>query len=90
MKVSLLKFYPFEINEQGTRLVGYAEVEIEKLFIIRGIRLFRSRFGGLFIKMPTLSPTSNLEAIELKDKELLQAVRRAIVDYYKQELMSYE
>ncbi|MEN3034408.1 MAG: hypothetical protein ABDH18_05415 [Aquificaceae bacterium] len=90
MKVSLIRFYPFEVSDYGTRLVGYAEVEVNKMMVIRGIRLFRSRFGGLFIKMPLLSQKSEIEAIELKDKELMQEVRRVIVDYYKKELVSYE
>jgi len=78
-----LKFYPFEISSKKPRLLGYADVRVDEI-IIRGIRLFQAKNGGLFIQLPTVNfDGREYPVIELKSKTLLDRIRRVIVDYYK-------
>ena len=82
-EVELLKFYPFEISSKKPRLLGYADVRVDEI-IIRGIRLFQAKNGGLFIQLPTVNfDGREYPVIELKSKTLLDRIRRVIVDYYK-------
>ena len=82
-EVELLKFYPFEISSKKPRLLGYADVRVDEI-IIRGIKLFQARHGGLFIQLPTVNfDGKDYPVIELKSKILLDIIRRVVVDYYK-------
>ena len=83
LEVELLKFYPFEISSKKPRLLGYADVRVDEI-IIRGIKLFQARHGGLFIQLPTVNfDGKDYPVIELKSKILLDIIRRVVVDYYK-------
>ncbi len=85
MKVRLLVFYPFEVSARRPRLLGYADVELEESLIIRGIKLYEARTGGYFIVMPEFYQ-SKRPVVEVKNKELLERIRRVVVDYYKENL----
>lgn len=80
MKVSLLNFYPFEVSVKRPRVLAYADVEIEKVMVIRGVKLFESKHGGYFIQMP--------ECVALKSRVLMESIRRAVVDAYKDSVRS--
>ena len=82
-EVELLKFYPFEISSKKPRLLGYADVRVNEI-IIKGIKLLQARHGGLFIQLPTVNfDGKDYPVIELKSKNLLDRIRRVVVDYYK-------
>jgi DNA-binding cell septation regulator SpoVG len=59
-EVELLKFYPFEVSAKRPRLLGYADVKIDEI-IIRGIKLFEAKNGGLFY--PTASHKSRWKGL---------------------------
>ncbi len=80
MNVKVVKFYPFSSYYNGGRLVGYADIEIEGMFRIRGIKLLKNRYGGLYIQMPAVS---GREVVEPLSKDFTEAIRREIVDFYK-------
>ncbi|MFZ8864116.1 MAG: hypothetical protein ACO2PP_26940 [Thermocrinis sp.] len=82
-EVELLKFYPFEVSSKRPRLLGYADVKINDI-IIRGIKLFEARNGGLFIQLPAINQGGkDYPVVEIKSKVLLDRIRREVVDYYK-------
>jgi len=83
LEVELLKFYPFEVSAKRPRLLGYADVKIDEI-IIRGIKLFEAKNGGLFIQLPAISQGGkDYPVVEIKSKVLLDRIRREVVDYYK-------
>jgi len=49
MNVQLVKFYPFETSLRKPRLLGYADVELDGILVLRNIKLFESKYGGYFI-----------------------------------------
>ncbi|MGC8853234.1 MAG: septation protein SpoVG family protein [Hydrogenobacter sp.] len=84
MNVQLLKFYPFETSLKRPRLLGYADVELDGLIVIRNIKLFESKYGGYFIQLPEIQKDGKSYAIiDIKSRDLLESIRRVIVDYYK-------
>ncbi|WP_340694305.1 septation protein SpoVG family protein [Hydrogenobacter thermophilus] len=84
MKVTLLKFYPFETSPKKPRLLGYADVELDGLLVIRSIKLFESKYGGYFIQLPEVQKDGkSYIIIDIKSKEVLENIRRVIVDHYK-------
>ncbi len=83
MKVELINFYPFEVSTRRPRLLAYADVRIDGKILIRGIRLYEAKNGGYFISMPEYNPDTKRATVEVEDKELLEKIRRMIVDHYK-------
>lgn len=90
MKVELLNFYPFEVSTKKPRILAYADVKLFEKIIIRGIRLYEAKNGGLFIVMPEFNQETKRAIIEIEDKQLLENIRRIIVDYYKENIKSLE
>ncbi len=85
MKVELVRFYPFETSLKKPKLLGYADVQIDGALVIKGIKLFESKYGGYFIQFPTLEKEGKSYSIlDVKSKELTEKIRRVIVDYYKE------
>ncbi len=83
MEVKVLKFYPFEVPYRNSRLVGYADVQIGEIIVIRSVKLLRNRYGGLYVQMPDVfKETKSYPIVEVKSKELMEDIRRKIVDYY--------
>ncbi len=80
MDVEVRKFYPFHTYIHGGRLVGYADVIIGGIVEIRGIKLLKNKYGGLYIQMPKYE---GRDIVEIKSKELIESIRRKIVDFYK-------
>ena len=82
-EVELLKFYPFEVSAKRPRLLGYADVKIDEI-IIRGIKLFEAKNGGLFIQLPAINQGGkDYPVVVIKSRTLLDRIRREVVDYYK-------
>ncbi|MFN3599680.1 MAG: septation protein SpoVG family protein [Aquificaceae bacterium] len=88
MKVELLNFYPFEVSTKKPRILAYADVKLFEKIIIRGIRLYEAKNGGLFIVMPEFNQETKRAIVEIEDKQLLESIRRVIVDYYKENIKS--
>ncbi|HCO39593.1 MAG: septation protein SpoVG family protein [Aquificota bacterium] len=86
MKVELVNFYPFEVSSKRPRILAYADVRLDGKILIRGIRLYEAKNGGLFIVMPEFSPESRRAIVEIEDRELLEKIRRVVVDRYKESL----
>ncbi len=86
MKVELVNFYPFEVSSKRPRILAYADVRLDGKILIRGIRLYEAKNGGLFIIMPEFSPESRRAIVEIEDRELLEKIRRVVVDRYKESL----
>ncbi len=87
MKVELVNFYPFEVSTKRPRILAYADVKLDEKILIRGIRLYESKHGGLFIAMPEFDIETKRSIVEVEDKELLEKIRRVIVDYYKARIL---
>jgi len=87
MKVEVVKFYPFELPGRKGGLVGYADVKIGDLMIIKAVRLMRNRYGGYYVQMPSVQQgDKNYEVVEILSKDLLEDIRRKIKETYEESL----
>jgi stage V sporulation protein G len=84
-EVEVLKFYPFELPGKRGGLVGYADVKIGDMLIIRSVKLMKNRHGGYYVQMPDLyRGDRSYEPVEILSKELLSEIRRKVVDFYRE------
>ncbi len=85
MEVEVLKFYPFELPGRKGGLVGYADVKVGNLLVIKAVRLMRNRYGGYYVQMPSVQlGDRNYEVVEVLSKELLEEIRRKVKDIYEE------
>lgn len=85
MEVEVLKFYPFELPGRKGGLVGYADVRVGDLLVIKAVRLMRNRYGGYYVQMPSVQlGDRNYEVVEILSKELLEEIRRKVKDIYEE------
>ncbi|RUM62455.1 MAG: stage V sporulation protein G [Persephonella sp.] len=91
VKITDVKIYPFDTSSIGGRIRAIADITIEDTFVIKGIKLVQNRYGGYFIDFPKKSTSKGklVDIIEPLDKRFTEAVRRVIVDKYK-EMMNIE
>ncbi len=85
LEVEVVKFYPFELPGRRSGLVGYADVKLGSLLLIKAVRLMRNRYGGYYVQMPAVqNGDRSYEVVEILSKELLEEIRRKVVDFYKE------
>ncbi len=86
MQVTEVKLYPFDTSSIGGRVRAVADVTIDNMFIIKGIKLVESKHGGLFISFPKKSTSKGefVDIIQPLDNTFTELVRRAVVDKYKE------
>lgn len=85
MQVTDVKIFPFEAAAPGSKLVAFAEVTLDGSLTLRGIRIFRSAQGGLFLGYPSQKGRGGeyRDLIAFKDAGLKNHLRDAIVEAYK-------
>jgi len=84
MEVEIKKFYPFYTHFHGGRILGYADILIGSTIEIRGVKLLKNKYGGLYVQMPRYE---GREIVEIHSKELAEAIRRKVVDFYKNSIV---
>ena len=68
----------------GKKTRAYAEIELDDLLLIKGIRIVESSRGGLFISMPSIK-TSKGEYkpfVVFKDKSFESKLRKNIIEAF--------
>ncbi len=85
LKVEVIKFFPFELPGRKSGVVGYADVKIGDVLVIKAIRLMRNRHGGYYVQMPRIQTEGgSYEVVEVLSKDLLEEIRRKIREAYKE------
>ena len=86
MEVRIKKFYPFLLKMKNATLLGYADIILDDLLEIRGIKLLKKPNGGIFITPPAVQNERGeyFEIIKFLDRELREKIRKALSDYYKE------
>jgi stage V sporulation protein G len=89
LRITDVKIYPFDTSRLGGSIRAIAEITIEDTLVIKGIKLVQNKYGGYFIDFPKKSTSKGklIDIVEPLDNEFTEAVRRAVVDKYK-ELMN--
>jgi len=86
MEVEIEKFYPFMVKMKNATLLGYADVKLNGLLRIRGIKLIRKPDGGTFIAPPSVQNSRGeyVDVVEFLDRGLREKIRKTLSDYYKE------
>jgi len=86
MEITEVKIYPFDTSRIGGRVRAVADITIDNILVIKGIKLVESKHGGLFISFPKKASSKGIyvDIIQSLDTDFTEKVRRAIVDKYKE------
>ena len=89
MEITDVKIYPFDTSRIGGRVRAVADITIDDVLVIKGIKVIEAKHGGLFISFPkkVSSKGTYVDIVQSLDNEFTEKVRRAIIDRYK-ELMN--
>ncbi|RUM28867.1 MAG: hypothetical protein DSY32_03830 [Aquifex sp.] len=86
-RVKILKFYPFEVPYRRGGLLAYFDIILYGEILIRNVKLIRNVYGGLFVAMPSIQVgDKNVDIVEILSRDLMEEIRRKIVDFYKEKI----
>ncbi|SNZ08725.1 stage V sporulation protein G [Persephonella hydrogeniphila] len=88
MEITEVKIYPFDTSRIGGRVRAVADITIDDILVIKGIKVVESKHGGLFISFPKKASSKGtyVDIVQSLDNEFTEKVRRAVVDKYKEML----
>ena len=86
MEITEVKIYPFDTSRIGGRVRAVADITIDNVLVIKGIKVVESKHGGLFISFPKKASSKGtyVDIVQSLDNEFTEKVRRAVVDKYKE------
>ena len=86
MEITKVKIYPFDTSRIGGRVRAVADITIDDVLVIKGIKVVESKHGGLFISFPKKASSKGtyVDIVQSLDNEFTEKVRRAVVDRYKE------
>ncbi|WP_457626464.1 SpoVG family protein [Persephonella sp.] len=86
MEITEVKIYPFDTSRIGGRVRAVADITIDDILVIKGIKVIESKHGGLFISFPKKASSKGtyVDIVQSLDNEFTEKVRRAVVDKYKE------
>ncbi|NPB06150.1 MAG: hypothetical protein GXO03_00945 [Aquificae bacterium] len=84
-RVKVVKFYPYEVPLKRGAVLAYFDVLLYDSVLVKGVKLMKNAYGGLFVSMPSLqTEKGSVQVVEITDRELLEEIRRTLVDYYRE------
>ncbi|WP_457639823.1 SpoVG family protein [Persephonella sp.] len=86
MEITDVKIYPFDTSRIGGRVRAVADITIDNVLVIKGIKVVESKHGGLFISFPKKASSKGtyVDIVQSLDSQFTEKVRRAVVDKYKE------
>lgn len=85
MEVHIKKFYPFPLRLKNSTILGYADIVLDNLLEIRGIKLLKKDNGGIFILPPSIQTEDGFtEVVNFLNRELREKIRKTLSEYYKE------
>ena len=85
MQITSIRIFPFDTGTRGGKIRGIADVEIDHMLAIRGIRILESKSGGLFLGMPSVRIRNGeyRDIVALLDKTFADDFRKAIIEAFR-------
>ncbi len=85
LHITAVRVIPFDTRETGGRVVAYAELEIDGVLLLKGIRILESDTRGLFLGFPSQRARKDrfVDLVELRTREARAQVREAVIGEYK-------
>lgn len=85
VNITGVRIYPFDTGTRGGKIRAVADVEIDGVMVIKGIRILESGSGGLFLGMPSIRTQSGSyrDMVVIRDKAFADILRHRILDTYR-------
>lgn len=85
MQITSIRIFPFDTGTRGGKIRGIADIEIDHLLAIKGIRILESKSGGLFLGMPSVRIRNGeyRDIVELLDKTFADDFRKTIIEAFR-------
>ncbi len=85
MEVTDIRIYPFDVGRRDQSIIAYAEVVIDHVLVIRGIRIIQSKSGGFFLGMPSVRTKTGeyRDIIMFKDRNVELHFREKVLESYR-------
>ncbi len=85
MTVTSVKIYPFDTSELGGMVRAMAEVVLDNVLMIKGVKVMEGKGGGLFVSYPSQKGKDGNfhELVAPMCDNLKKQIRRAVVDAFK-------
>lgn len=82
LNVTNVKIYPFEAGN----IRAYAEITLNDVLVIRGIKILESPHGGLYLGYPAQRGKEDKyrDLVEPTSNALREHIRRVVIDGYKE------
>jgi len=86
MVVTSVKIYPFDTKAIGGTILAYAEIVMDDILLIKGLKVMEGKGGGLFISYPSQKGRDRdfHDLIVPLGNDLKKQIRRAVVDAFKE------
>jgi len=86
MEITEVNIYPFDTSGTGGRVRAIADIVLDDVLLIRGIKIVENKHGGLFIVFPQKKTSTGniIDIVQPLTKELSDKIRRAVIDKYKE------
>ena len=86
MEITEVNIYPFDTSGTGGRVRAVADIVIDEVLLIKGIKIVENKHGGLFIVFPQKKTSTGniIDIVQPLTKELNDKIRRAVIDKYKE------
>jgi len=90
MEITEVKIYPFDTGNLGGRVRAVADIVIDDVLLIKGIKIVESKHGGLFLSFPKKATSQNsfVDIVKPLSNEFNEKIRRVVIDKYK-EIMNF-
>ena len=85
LHITAVRVFPFDTRESGGKVVAYAEIEVDGVLLLKGIRILESDKRGLFLGFPSQRARQDrfVDLIEVLTREARAQVREAGIGEYK-------
>jgi len=92
IEVTQVKIYPFEPGAPEPALRAYAEITLNDALVIKGIKIFVRKNGGMFIGFPAQPGKDDTwhDLVVPKSDAVKKSIRDAVIEAYKRELGGIE
>lgn len=85
MEVTEVKIFPFEPGDLQKNLKAYAEITLNDVLILKGIKIFEKENGAIFIAFPAIQGKDKTfhDIVIPKTPGIKNQIRDAVVASYK-------
>ena len=85
MDITEVKVFPFEPGDLQKNLKAYAQITLDDLITLKGIKIFEKENGSIFISFPAIQGKDRVfhDVVVPETPEMKKQIRDAVVSVYK-------